>query len=134
VGDGEDAIAESAEFAAPQRLNLRRGQRLPDSVPTLRQSTKMLGIAADGGFTRIGPLARTGHNDFAFGKPGEIAARHAEKPRKLRRGGMGYFAFRHCKTMETNCCCPELKAGTSFDTAWQLAHDMQNHITGIIVE
>ena len=21
----------------------------------------------------------------------------------------------------------ELKAGTSFDTAWQLAHDMQNH-------
>jgi hypothetical protein len=28
----------------------------------------------------------------------------------------------------------ELKAGTSFDTAWQLAHDMQNHITGIIVE
>jgi hypothetical protein len=28
----------------------------------------------------------------------------------------------------------ELKPGTSFDTAWQLAQDMQNHITGIIVE
>jgi len=28
----------------------------------------------------------------------------------------------------------ELKAGTSFDAAWQLAHDTQNHITGIIVE
>jgi hypothetical protein len=51
---------------------------------------------------------------------------------------MGYFAFRHCKTMEINSLPSlqgfELKAGTSFDTAWQLAHDMQNHITGIIVE
>jgi hypothetical protein len=28
----------------------------------------------------------------------------------------------------------ELKPGTSFDTAWQLAQDMQYHITGIIVE
>ena len=28
----------------------------------------------------------------------------------------------------------ELKPGTSFDTAWQLAHDMQHHITGITVE
>ena len=27
-----------------------------------------------------------------------------------------------------------LKPGTSYDTAWQLAQDMQNHITGIIVE
>ena len=27
-----------------------------------------------------------------------------------------------------------LKPGTSFDTAWQLAQDMQNHIAGIIVE
>ena len=28
----------------------------------------------------------------------------------------------------------ELKPGTSFDTAWQLAHDMQHHIRGITVE
>ena len=27
-----------------------------------------------------------------------------------------------------------LKPGTSYDTAWQLAQDMQNHIAGIIVE
>jgi hypothetical protein len=27
-----------------------------------------------------------------------------------------------------------LKSGTSYDTAWQLAEDMQNHIVGIIVE
>ena len=27
-----------------------------------------------------------------------------------------------------------LKPGTSYDTAWQLAEDMQNHIAGIIVE
>ena len=27
----------------------------------------------------------------------------------------------------------ELKPGTSFDTAWQLAHDMQHHIRGISV-
>ena len=49
----------------------------------------MLRIAADGGFKRIGPLARTGHNDFALGKVGEIAARYPEKPRKLRRGNLG---------------------------------------------
>lgn len=28
----------------------------------------------------------------------------------------------------------ELKAGTSFDTAWQLAQHMQHHISGITVE
>jgi hypothetical protein len=28
----------------------------------------------------------------------------------------------------------ELKQGTSFDTAWQLAHDMQHHISGITVQ
>jgi len=28
----------------------------------------------------------------------------------------------------------ELKPGTSFDTAWQLAQDMQHHIGGITVE
>ena len=28
----------------------------------------------------------------------------------------------------------ELRPGTSFDTAWQLAHDMQHHIRGITVE
>jgi hypothetical protein len=27
-----------------------------------------------------------------------------------------------------------LKPGTSYDTAWQLAQDMQNHIAGIIAE
>ena len=72
-----------------QRLDLRRGQPLLGSAPTLRQPAKMLRIAADGGFKRIGSLARTGHNDFALSKVGEIAARHAEKPRKLRRGNLG---------------------------------------------
>ena len=28
----------------------------------------------------------------------------------------------------------ELKPGTSFDTAWQLAQDMHHHISGITVE
>jgi hypothetical protein len=28
----------------------------------------------------------------------------------------------------------ELKPGTSYDTAWQLAHDMEHHIRGITVE
>jgi len=53
--------------------------------------------------------------------------------------GDGIFCIQALQDDENKLALPslqgfELKAGTSFDTAWQLAHDMQNHITGIIVE
>jgi hypothetical protein len=43
----------------------------------------------------------------------------------------GRYACRHYSTYDLGF---GLKPGTSYDTAWQLAEDMQNHIAGIIVE
>ena len=53
--------------------------------------------------------------------------------------GKGNFYIEALQKEEGNRALPPLlgfglKPGTSYDTAWQLAQDMQAHISGILVE